>query len=228
MTDNNSIDTAALAREIDAAIDALPSLATARVRALRREYSRRLAKAEPRDVLDVALRLCEHPGFERRFVGYELVSNHRGALASLREKDLVRLAGTLDRWESVDTFGCYLAGPAWREHQISDGVVHKWARSKDRWWRRTALVCTVALNNTARGGRGDTPRTLDICRMLVDDRDDMVVKALSWALRELAKRDFSGVRAFLEEYESRLAARVLRETTNKLTTGLKNPRRNAE
>ena len=51
------------------------------------------------------------------------------------------------------------------------------------------MVSTVSLNNNARGGKGDTTRTLNICKMLVADRDDMVVKALSWALRELAKRD---------------------------------------
>ncbi len=28
-----------------------------------------------------------------------------------------------------------------------------------------------------------------MCALLVTDRDDMVVKALSWALRDLAKRD---------------------------------------
>jgi hypothetical protein len=44
-------------------------------------------------------------------------------------------------------------------------------------------------------------------------RLDMVVKALSWAVRE-----------FLAENENVLAKRVLREVRNKLTTGLKNPR----
>ena len=61
--------------------------------------------------------------------------------------------------------------------------------------------------------------------MLVKDRDDMVVKALSWALRELAKRDSKSVREFLAEHEHELAPRVLREVNNKLEFGLKNARR---
>ena len=72
---------------------------------------------------------------------------------------------------------------------------------------------------------GDVPRTLGVCRLLVDDHDDMVVKAMSWALRELVVHDPDGVRGFLSTYEDRLAARVKREVNNKLTTGLKNPRR---
>ena len=128
-------------------------------------------------------------------------------------------------WAAVDTFGCYVAGPAWREGRFGDRVIHKWARSQDRWWRRAALVATVPLNLKARGGRGDTPRTLAVCEMLAADRDDMVVKAISWALREAARRDPEAVREFIARRESDLAARVLREVRNKLATGLKNPHR---
>lgn len=130
-----------------------------------------------------------------------------------------------DGWAAVDTFACYLSGPAWREHQVPDAVIHRWARSPDRWWRRAALVSTVPLNAPARGGRGDTARTLAVCTLLVKDRDDMVAKALSWALRELARRDPHAVRRFLAEHQDELAARVLREVRNKLDTGLKTPGR---
>ena len=225
MPKTEQTDVAALAAEIQARLAALRSRKTEHVRSLRREYSRRLAGTEAGAVILLALRLLEQPAFECRFVAYELVSSHRAALYSLRARELARLGRGLDSWESVDTFACYLAGPAWREHQVSDQLIHRWARSRDRWWRRAALVSTVALNNQARGGRGDTTRTLAVCRMLASDDDDMVVKALSWALRELAKRDPQAVRAFLREHEGALAARVRREVRNKLSTGLKNPRR---
>ncbi|MBV9905744.1 MAG: DNA alkylation repair protein, partial [Alphaproteobacteria bacterium] len=63
---------------------------------------------------------------------------------------------------------------------------------------------------------------LAIATMLIDDREDMVVKALSWALRVLAARDPGAVRQFLDQHADRLAARVKRETLRKLTTGKKN------
>jgi 3-methyladenine DNA glycosylase AlkD len=124
----------------------------------------------------------------------------------------------------VDSFARTLSGPAWLHGQVSDALIHRWARSEDHWWRRAALVSTVALNVRSRGGTGDVPRTLAVCRLLVDDHDDMVVKALSWALRELVAHDPEAVRAFLGAHDEVLAARVKREVTNKLTTGLKNPR----
>ena len=87
-----------------------------------------------------------------------------------------------------------------------------------------ALVSTVALNIQSHGGYGDVPRTLRVCRLLVDDAEIMVIQAMSWALRALVVHDPDAVRGFLNEYDDVLAARVKREVRNKLTTGLKNPR----
>ena len=128
-------------------------------------------------------------------------------------------------WGSVDSFARTIAGPAWLRGQVPDERIHAWARSENLWWRRAALVSTVALNMRSHGGYGDTPRTLAVCRMLVDDHEDMIVKAMSWALRALSVHDPDAVRAFLREYDERLGARAKREVRNKLTTGLKNPRR---
>ena len=230
MTQTELIEIDQLVTEIDARLRALPSLKIENVRAVRKEFSKRLAKTSPQVVIEVALRLLEldRNGSGYRFVAYELVCYHKAALRSLSEKELELFGQGIDSWEDVDTFACYLAGPAWREHQVPDELIHRWARSEDRWWRRASLVCTVALNNTARGGSGDTARTLEVCRVLVKDRDDMVVKAMSWSLRELSRRDPQAVQAFLVEHEGVLAPRVVREVNTKLTTGLKNPRRRVD
>ena len=203
---------------IQAQLEALPDPKAEPIRRIRRDASRKLIKAPPRDVLALALKLVRG-GLPQRCVAYELVSHHKSALASLGQNELERLGENLDRWEAVDTFACYLSGPAWRDGQIPDALVHQWARSPDRWWRRASLVSTVPLSRA-----GQSRQTLRVCRMLSSYRDDMVVKALSWALRELAKRDPEAVIDFLAQYSKILAARVLREVRNKLATGLKNPR----
>ena len=209
---------------IESSIRELPQRDTQSIRCVRRDFSKEIRAAAASDVLQLGLQLLARGDFIRRFIAYELVAAHPEALGSLTTKTLEQFGAGLCSWETVDTFGLYLAGPAWREHQVPDSVIKGWARSKDRWWRRAALVATVPLNNKARGGTGDSPRTLMICAMLVADRDDMVEKALSWALRELVKRDANAAREFLGEHESLVGARVLREVRNKLTTGLKNPR----
>jgi 3-methyladenine DNA glycosylase AlkD len=218
-----SADTDRLVNELVAQISSLESPTTDNVRLVRREFSREHAGAPAEMIIELAVKLVDRSDFLLRFVAYELILHHKPALASLDAKKLERLGTGLDSWVAVDTFASYLSGPAWREGQVPDRLIAGWARSPDRWWRRAALVSTVPLNNKARGGSGDVERTLCICSILVKDRDEMVVKALSWALRELAKRDAKAVNEFIGLHETSLSARVLREVNNKLRTGLKNP-----
>jgi hypothetical protein len=210
--------------DVVARIRALEKTDTPTVRRLRREVSQSLRGSSGRDVLQLARSLLECPGIVYRVFAYELILHHPAASALVNGSMATRLGRGLDSWVAVDTFACYIAGPAWRAKRIPDSVIERWARAKDRWWRRAALVSAVPLNNKTQGGNGDAVRTLKICRVLVADRDDMVVKALSWALRELAKRDPSAVDTFLGKQGDSLSARVRREVRNKLQTGHKNPK----
>jgi 3-methyladenine DNA glycosylase AlkD len=214
-----ALDVRALAAEIDRRIRAVPAPSAEPIRRVRREYSRRLRPAPAEQVLQLAMELVDR----QRWVAYELLAHHPGGLACLDVRRVERLGRGMDDWGAVDAFACIVAGPAWRVGRIPDSAVRDWAASSDRWWRRAALVSTVPLNLRSRGGTGETGRTLDICARLVADRDDMVVKALSWALRELAPWDPAAVRDFLDSHDAHLAARVRREVRTKLDTGRKHP-----
>jgi hypothetical protein len=217
---------AAVAAEIAPALARLPAdAAAAEVRRVRRGFSRRLRDAPGPAVIAAALGLLRAPRPCHTFVAYELIQQHPAASALLDERLLGRLGRGMHSWGQVDCFSVYLSGPAWRRGTVPTAVIHRWARSGDRWWRRAALVSTVALNSRAHGGDGDSARTLAVCRLLERDRDPMVTKAMSWALRELAKRDPDAVRSFLAARSGALAALVRREVRNKLETGLKNPGR---
>ena len=216
-----AVDARQLARQLDAEIQALPVRNTPNVRAVRRGLSRQLRGASPAFVLDLARALISSG--RHRWVAYELIRDHPAAFQSTGEAELEELGQGIDSWSTVDAFARTLAGPAWLQGQVPDELIHRWAHAEDLWWRRAALVSTVALNVRSHGGFGDTPRTLAVCQILAADHEDMVVKALSWALRELVPHDPAAVRRFLSEHDAVLAARVKREVQNKLTTGLKNP-----
>lgn len=219
-------DPRTIAAQIDAEIRSLPAITTARVRAVRRRYSSKLKDAGAKFMLDLATILIEAYG--HRWLAYELIRYHQAAFQSIGETELEAFGQGIDSWDRVDAFARILAGPAWLRGQISDELIHRWAVSPDRWWRRAALVSTVALNMRSHGGKGDVARTLAVCRRLVADRDDMVAKAMSWALRELIVHDVAALEAFLAAHESTLPARVKREVRNKLTTGLKYPKRRTD
>jgi 3-methyladenine DNA glycosylase AlkD len=212
-----------VASKIDAEIRVLAVRNTPYVRAIRRNYSRLLKETSSKIVLDVARILLKD--FDHRWLAYELIAKHREAFQHIRAAELEEFGHGINSWWTVDSFARTLSGPVWLKGQVSDDLIRRWARTDDRWWRRAALVSTVALNIRSHGGSGDVDRTLGVCGLLVADHDDMVVKAMSWALRELVIHDADAVDEFLNDHEGVLAARVKREVRNKLATGLKNPRR---
>lgn len=195
---------------------------TPELRGVVREYKRRLASQSAEDVYQIALNLLAKNVTECRQAGYELVAGHKGARTLLTPKRIEALGQGIDNWACVDSFCCTLVGRAWREGRVSDATIMRWSQSLNVWWRRAAVVATVPLNIKSHGGVGDAARTLMVCQPLLDDKEVMVQKAISWALRSLVPWDRESVQAFLTEHSDTVSALVRREVTHKLRTGKKN------
>ncbi len=195
------------------------------LRKVARDIASRLKSTSTEEVLELALAVVADGVFEGRQTAYEILSRHKPTMARLLAADVEQLGEGMDNWASVDAFSSLVAGPAWRDGQLTDADIMRWAVSKDRWWRRASLASTTTLNRKSQPG--DARRTLMVCDLHVSDKDDMVVKALSWALRALAGHDPKAVEDFLSRNDGVLPSRVRREVRNKLDTGLKNPTRKA-
>jgi 3-methyladenine DNA glycosylase AlkD len=94
-------------------------------------------------------------------------------------------------WDLVDGIAgrirdLLLAHPA----QLRPVLVH-WARSPDRWLRRSAIIAQL-------GAKDRTDRALlaDVIETNAADPEFFVRKAIGWALRDLAKTDPAWVRRF--------------------------------
>jgi hypothetical protein len=75
-------ETRSLHLQIIERIDALPSRSLAALRALRREYSRRLADIDPKSIPVLAAKLRD-ARVVHRFFSDELIANHNGAMRAL-------------------------------------------------------------------------------------------------------------------------------------------------
>ena len=210
-----------LAAEIGASLGGASTVP--QLRAFRRTISPRVEDFDRGEILALALRLIRHSD-AARYVAYELVQHHRSTAAALTEEEVVALGEGLDSWHTVDGFAYTISGRAWKRGNIDDHAVLSWTESPDVWWRRAALASSVILHRSPAAER-HVERAMIVCEALAADREDMVVKALSWALREVAKAEPERVHAFLARHDDVLHARVKREVANKLRTGLKNPRR---
>lgn len=184
-------------------------------------WRQKLSKLPVDQWIKLAVALTETNTLECQQVAFEFLWKNKNALQALTPEQIFTLGKMPDNWVSVDMFCLCISGWCWRNGILDDSNIEAWAKSENRWIRRSALVSTVPLNLRARGGTGDSERTLKICSMLVADYDDMVVKAVSWALRELSKSDKHAVVDFIDKFQEKLHARVKREVGNKLLTGKK-------
>lgn len=217
------MDARAEAAAIRAEIAALPRRDTPSMRALRKRRSAELKMRPAAEVIALAQALERDAPQEGKWVAYELIRFHADAFAGLSGAQVEDFAGRIASWYATDAFGTILSGPLWAKGRLPDAMFDAWSRSESRWLRRSAVVATVGRNAT----KPDPASTFALCLRLAADRDDMVEKAVSWALRYLSQKDRAAVEAFWAEHGDRFRPRVQREVRHKLATGLKNPRRTA-
>jgi len=193
-----------------------------KIKTLLKEVKQETKSFTPSEKIELAKNLVNTGIFECQQLAYEYLGNDKKALNAITEKDVDELGQNLDNWVAVDYYAGLIVGYAWREGILSTRKIKSYLESDDHWIRRIAVVSTVSLNQKARGGKGDSDRTLEICRLVIDDHQEMITKALSWALRELAKIEAEPVADFVQKYKDRLHRRVLREVKHKLDFGTKN------
>lgn len=202
-------------------IAALPKRDTPHMRALRKVWSATLKSETGAHVIAIAEALEAVSPQEGKWVAYELIRHHKAAFAEVSQTVVERFTEHAASWYAVDALGTILTGRLWAQGRLPDRLIDAWAGSDDRWLRRSALVATVGRNAV----KPDPERTFALCLRLAADRDDMVEKAVSWALRWLSQKDRAAVDGFWGVHLDRFRPRVRREVAHKLGTGLKTPRR---
>jgi 3-methyladenine DNA glycosylase AlkD len=137
-----------------------------------------------------------------------------GARAALHAAylDVVR-AGRVNNWDLVDASAEYLVGEFLREAgRGDDPLLDALAASDSLWERRVGVLATFAFIKAGDGGP-----ILRLAPRLLDDREDLMHKAVGWMLRELGKRVDRGVLiGFLDEYAPRMPRTMLSYATEHL------------
>ncbi len=116
----------------------------------------------------------------------------------------------INNWDLVDLAAWHVVGP-WLVDKPR-AVLHKLAKSKNMWERRTAILATFSFIR-----RGEFDDTLTIARLLIKDKEDLIHKAAGWALRVVGDKDRKVLNAFLEEYASSMPRVMLSNAIEKFT-----------
>jgi 3-methyladenine DNA glycosylase AlkD len=126
----------------------------------------------------------------------------------------------VDNWELCDALGTWVFGP-WIQSHLDEklSLLSELINKDNIWDRRLALVATIPINRNSQGAIPDI--TLFLIDQVKGERDPMITKAISWVLRELARKHSTHVANYIQLNRNSLASHILREVDNKLRTGLK-------
>jgi len=112
----------------------------------------------------------------------------------------------ISSWADHDGLVHYLISPMVAADPSRVHHVFRWAKSRNRWFRRAACVALI------RGARQKMflPEIKRLAGLFLSDGDDMVQKGLGWLLRETAKYDARRTVPYLMSIRKRAPRLVLR------------------
>lgn len=84
-------------------------------------------------------------------------------------------------------------------------VLYKLAKSENLWEKRIAILATFAFIK-----EDDFKESLKIAEILINDKHDLIHKAIGWMLREIGKRSLATEEKFLQEHVLRIPRTTLR------------------
>jgi 3-methyladenine DNA glycosylase AlkD len=116
---------------------------------------------------------------------------------------LVSQLSQVNNWNLVDASAPFIVGA--HLHQKNKEQLLTLAQSQSLWGKRIAIVSTLYFirNN-------DLEWTFKIAKLLLDDKHDLIHKAVGWMLREAGKKDQNQLIDFLEQYAGQMPRTMLR------------------
>jgi 3-methyladenine DNA glycosylase AlkD len=95
---------------------------------------------------------------------------------------------------------------------INKTLLYKWAKSKNIWERRMAIVATFDFIRSEQFSD-----TLAISKLFIHDPHDLIHKASGWMLREVGKRDKQVLMRFLNDNAASMPRTMLRYAIERLS-----------
>lgn len=114
----------------------------------------------------------------------------------------------INNWDLVDLSAPYIVG----DYLLGKDrkILYTLSKSKNMWERRISIISTITFirNN-------QFIDTLQLCDILISDKEDLLNKATGWMLREIGKRDYNLEFNYLKEHYTQMSRTSLRYAIEK-------------
>ena len=181
---------------------------------------RKLARQYSALTLEQGLELLSSPLHEQRLLAL-LILIHLYQQADEPEQGRIysrylKHTRYINNWDLVDVSADKIVGHWLYHHPQDRTMLQQLARSHDLWRRRIAVMATFYFIR-----QSDFRHTLNLAKLLLSDKHDLIHKATGWMLREVGNRDRATEQAFLDKYVSRMPRTMLRYAIEKFPQGLR-------
>ncbi|MCB9062841.1 MAG: DNA alkylation repair protein [Halobacteriovoraceae bacterium] len=157
-----------------------------------------------------------HPIHEIRFACLVILSTNaqkfqkQGLIDELNHnaKFYIKNKKYINNWDLVDISAYKVLGPVYLETSKADLL--KWAHSNDLWTRRISIITTLYFIK-----KKHYETTLEISKILLSDKHDLIHKAVGWMLREVGKENIAIEEAFLKGHYHNMPRTMLRYAIEK-------------
>jgi 3-methyladenine DNA glycosylase AlkD len=122
----------------------------------------------------------------------------------------------INNWDLVDITAPRIVGPYLLEHPKEVKILNSLAISKSLWERRISIMATFAFID---GGKFE--KTFEIAEILLKDKEDLIHKAVGWALREVGKKNRKEEEKFLKKHYKDIPRTALRYAIEKFPEPLR-------
>lgn len=175
-----------------------------------RRIAKRNLHASLKDI-DILLKSKIH---EYRFTALELLVAQYERANSEQQKEIALFyighTPYINNWDLVDTSVGYIIGPYLFNKDVS--LLYKWVKSKNIWERRMSIIATSYFIR-----QGQFTDTLQLAELLLNDRHDLIHKAVGWMLREIGNRNIKVLTPFLDKHAIHMPRTMLRYSIEKFS-----------
>ena len=150
------------------------------------------------DAMELAEALIVDPFLETKAVGIEVLSCFRRhftpSLLPAWKRWLSKNYSS--NWATTDTICGELIGPLLVKHPVVAPSLRAWSKDRNMWVRRASIVGLIPLIRKSQG----LDLLYEIAQTLHPDQEDLIQKAVGWALREAGKIDSKRLEDYLRTH----------------------------